>query len=181
MAGSGLISGLRQRRRRDDLPDIENNKYLYEALDQNKREGLMLAVRARTISLAIIGVFLIYLNPDWSVIYYEVLIAGFLLIGWLQVKVGRVERSRAELFLILLDLALMTIVLIVPNPWDQRPWSAAMQFKFGNFPYFYILLAGAALAYSWRTLLPVAAFTTVLWIGGLFLGGRSTIGHRGSV
>ncbi|MCC3306622.1 adenylate/guanylate cyclase domain-containing protein [Sneathiella sp. HT1-7] len=168
MAGSGLISGLRQRRRRDDLPDIENNKYLYEALDQNKREGLMLAVRARTISLAIIGVFLIYLNPDWSVIYYEVLIAGFLLIGWLQVKVGRVERSRAELFLILLDLALMTIVLIVPNPWDQRPWSAAMQFKFGNFPYFYILLAGAALAYSWRTLLPVAAFTTVLWMGGYF-------------
>lgn len=168
MAGSGLIGGLRQMRRRDDLPDIENNKYLYEALDQNKREGLILSVRARTVSLLIIGIFLIYLNPHWYVLYYEALIAGFLLIGWAQLKIGRVERSRAELLLILLDLALMTVVLVLPNPWDPRPWSAAMQFKFGNFPYFYILLAGATLAYSWRTLLPFTAFAVALWIGSYF-------------
>ncbi|MDF2368333.1 adenylate/guanylate cyclase domain-containing protein [Sneathiella sp.] len=168
MAETSLIDGLRQMRRRDDLPDIENNKYLYEALNQNKREGLMLAVRARTISLFIIGAFLIYLSPNWYVLYYEVLIVGFLLIGWAQIKIGRVERSRAELLLILFDLALLTIVLVVPNPWDPRPWSVAMQFKFGNFPYFFILLAGAALAYSWRTLLPVTIFTVALWIGAYF-------------
>lgn len=168
MAEARLVDGLRPIARREEIEDLEKNKFLYEALDQNKREGLILAVRARTISLAIIGVFLIYLNPDWSVLYYEVLIAGFLLLGWLQIKIGRVERSRAELFLIFLDLALMTIVLVVPNPWDERPWSVAMQYKYAIFPYFYILLASAALAYSWRTLLPVAAFTTVLWMGAYF-------------
>ena len=168
MAETNLIDGLRQIRRRDDLPDIENNKFLYEALDQNKREGLMLSVRARTISLLIIGAFLIYLSPHWYVLYYEALIVGFLLIGWAQVKIGRVERARAELLLILLDLALMTIVLVLPNPWDPRPWSVAMQFKFGNFPYFFILLAGATLAYSWRTLLPFTVFAVVLWIGAYF-------------
>ncbi|MCF8466854.1 MAG: adenylate/guanylate cyclase domain-containing protein [Sneathiella sp.] len=153
-------------RRRSVVPEIEPNKYLYEALDQNKREGLMLAVKARSISLVIIALFLIYLNPDWSVLYYEGLIIGFLLIGWAQVRIGRVERSRAELFLILLDLVLMTIILVVPNPWDARPWSVAMQYKYGNFPYFYILLAGAALAYSWRTLFAVAGYTSMLWMGG---------------
>ncbi|MFC4272898.1 adenylate/guanylate cyclase domain-containing protein [Sneathiella chungangensis] len=168
MTEASLGDRLRRLRHRDDLPDPENNRFLYEALDGNKREGLMLAVRARTVSLAVIAAFLIYLNPHWSVLYYEILIAGFLLIGWAQVRFGRVERSRIELFLILLDLALMTIILVVPNPWDSRPWSVAMQFKYGNFPYFFILLAAATLAYSWRTLLPITAFTAVLWMGGYF-------------
>ena len=116
---------IRRIRRRNDLPDLENNKFLHEALNQNKHEGLLLAVKARTICLVIIGLFLIYLSPDWYVLYYEILIVAFMLIGWAQVKIGRVERSRAELFLIFLDLALMTAVLVVPNPWDPRPWSAA--------------------------------------------------------
>ncbi|MEX0583023.1 MAG: adenylate/guanylate cyclase domain-containing protein, partial [Sneathiella sp.] len=42
------------------------------------------------------------------------------------------------------------------------------QFKFGNFPYFFILLAAATLAYSWRTLVPVVIFTAFLWMGGYF-------------
>ncbi|MZR32517.1 adenylate/guanylate cyclase domain-containing protein [Sneathiella litorea] len=168
MVEARTIDGMRQLKEREGQDGIESNKYLYEALEQNKHEGVMLAVRARTFSLAIISVFLIYRIPNWSVLYYQALIVGFLLIGWAQVKMGRVERSRVELFLIFLDLLLMTIVLVVPNPWDPRPWSVAMQFKSGNFPYFYILLAGAALAYSWRTLLPVAAFTTALWLAAYF-------------
>ena len=168
MTEASLVSRLRGLRRRDDLLEIEKNKFLYEALDQNKREGLMLAVRARTVCLIIIAVFLVYLNPNWSVLYYEVLIAVFLLIGWAQVRIGTVRRSRPELLLILFDLAFMAAVLVIPNPWDPRPWSVAMQFKYGNFPYFYILLAGATLAYSWRTLLPVTVFTAALWMGGYY-------------
>ena len=168
MAEASFGSRLRRFRSKSVLAEVENNKYLYEALDQNKREGLVMAVRARFISLAIIAVFLIFLNPHWSVIYYEVLIIGFILIGWAQIRAGRVERSRAELLLILLDLALMTVVLLVPNPWDARPWSVAMQYKYGNFPYFYVLLAGAALAYSWRTLFVVAGYTSLLWMIGYF-------------
>ncbi|WP_293961446.1 adenylate/guanylate cyclase domain-containing protein [Sneathiella sp.] len=159
---------MRRIRRRTELPDLESNRFLHNALDQNKREGLMLAVKARTICLFVIGLFLIYLSPNWYVIYYELLIVAFMLIGWAQVKIGRVERSRAELFLIFLDLALLTIVLVVPNPWDPRPWSAALQFKFGNFPYFFVLLAAATLAYSWRTLVPFVVITAILWMGGYF-------------
>tara|TARA_R100000005_G_scaffold96729_1_gene86888 strand:- start:3970 stop:5358 length:1389 start_codon:yes stop_codon:yes gene_type:complete len=155
----------RWRRRSEELTEIANNRFLYEALERNKREGLMLAVQARTLSLLVIAGFLVYVNPRWSVLYYEACILGFLLIGWAQVKFGRVERSRVELFLLFLDLALMTVVLVVPNPFDDRAWSATMQFKYGGFPYFFILLAAATLAYSWRTLVPVTFFTVLLWTG----------------
>ncbi len=143
-----------------------SNKYLDEALEINKREGLKLAVKARLIALGIVAVCIIYLIQDFSVIYYEFLIFAFMLNGWAQMKVGRVGKSKLELLLLFIDLALMTIILVVPNPFADEPWSMGMQYKFGNFPYFYILLAGATLAYSWRTVFAVATWTTGLWAIG---------------
>jgi len=163
---SAPASALKLRPFQDDT--LPSNKFLDEALAINKREGLVLAVKARFVSLSIIGVLLIYLVQDISVIYYEVLIFGFMLIGWAQLKVGRVGHSKAELFLMFFDLALMTIVLLVPNPLSDEVWSVAMQYKYGNFPYFYILLAGATLAYSWRTLFAVATWTSAMWMIGYF-------------
>lgn len=155
-------------RRNKNVEDTPSHKYLEEALDQSKREGLQLAVRARTISLGVIGIFLIFLNPHFSVLYYEVLLLGFGFIGWAQLKIGRVGRSRAELLLLFLDLALMTVVLVVPNPFDQREWSIGMQYRFNGFSYFYVFLAFGALAYSWRTLFAMAGYTTALWIAAYF-------------
>lgn len=141
-----------------------SNKFLDEALKVNKREGLLLAAKARFISLSIIAVFLIYLNPDFSVLYYEVLIFAFMVNGWAQLKVGRVGKSRAELILMFIDLALMTIVLVLPNPFSDQIWSIGMQYKYANFPYFYVLLASATLAYSWRTIFAMATWTSALWM-----------------
>ncbi|TNE35071.1 MAG: adenylate/guanylate cyclase domain-containing protein, partial [Alphaproteobacteria bacterium] len=155
-------------RRREDVTEENTNKFLYEALETNKREGLILSVKTRVVSLIVIGAFLVYLMPYVQVFYYEALIFGFVLIGLAQLSIGRVGRSRAELLLIILDLALMTIVLVVPNPLDPHPWSIGMQYKYGNFPYFFVLLAGAAMAYSWRTLFAVALYTSVLWMGAYY-------------
>jgi len=141
-----------------------SNKFLDEALRENKREGLVLAAKTRFVSMSIIAVFLIYLNTSFSVIYYEILIFAFMVNGWAQLKVGRVGKSKAELFLMFIDLALMTIILVVPNPFYDEPWSVAMQYKYGNFPYFYVLLASATLAYSWRTIFAMATWTSVLWL-----------------
>lgn len=148
--------------------DVASNKFLNEALKDNKREGLTLAIKARTIALAIIAVFLIYLVQDMSVIYYEVLIAALMLNGWAQLRVGKVGKSRIELLLLFFDLALMTLILVVPNPLSDQHWSVAMQYKYANFPYFYVLLASATLAYSWRTVFAVATWTSGLWMAGYF-------------
>ena len=67
----------------------------------------------------------------------------------------------------LFDLAVMAFALIVPNPLSEHDWPAATQFRFGNFSYFYVLLAGATLAYTWRTIFVVGTWTSILWVLGV--------------
>jgi adenylate cyclase len=119
------------------------------------------------MALAAIAPFLVYLNPTWSVLYYEATLVGFALIGWIQIKAGRLGKSRLELALIFCDLALMTVVLVVPNPFMTHALPVAMQYEFGSFIYFFVFLAGATMAYSWRTVVAYGVWTGVFWALGL--------------
>ena len=143
------------------------NDVVLRALSRDKHEGLVLSVRARWIALAMIAPLLVYLNPTFGVVYYLGLLLLFAAIGWAQLRIGRVGRSRAEILLLLCDLAVMAFALVVPNPLSEHDWPATMQFRFGNFSYFYVLLAGATLAYTWRTIFVVGTWTSVLWVIGI--------------
>lgn len=146
---------------------IPVNDPIQTALEADKREGLRLAVKARWCALAVIAPFLVYLNPTWPVLYYEALLVGFALIGWAQIKVGRLGKSRRELMLLLCDLVLMTFMLVVPNPFVDFEWPVAMQYRFDGFIYFFVLLAGATMAYSWRTVFAFGVWTSGLWMIGM--------------
>jgi adenylate cyclase len=141
----------------------ETLAYAEAALANAKREGLLLAVRARWVALAVIGVVSPIVFPEWEVLYYEAILLLFALIGWAQLKVGVLGRSRRELLLIFCDLALMTFILVVPNPFRAVDWPVATQFHLGNFIYFFVLVAGATMAYSWRTM-----FAFGVWTSGLY-------------
>jgi len=147
--------------------DAETVQFAKTALASAKREGLQLAVRARHVALAVIACLLIVINPVWEQLYYVVLLGLFALIGWAQVRVGRVGVSRSELALMFCDLALLTFIIVVPNPFATTHWPVAMQYHFGNFIYFFVLLAGAVLAYSWRTVIAVGTWTALLWMIGM--------------
>ncbi len=165
-----LPSGMRLRDTRIKQEDLAaSNKFLLEALTEDKRNGLLLAVRARWVALLVIAIMLPFLNPNWEVIYYEVLLAVFAILGWAQLRVGRVGHSRRELNLIFVELALMTLILVVPNPFHEDLWPTAMQYKFNGFIYFFVLLAGATMAYSWRTVFAYGSWSTVLWLAGIVL------------
>jgi len=155
----------RARSRRDTETDTV--QFAQAALAVAKQEGLRLAVRARYVALAVIACLLPIINPAWEQLYYVPLLGLFALIGWGQVKVGRVGVSRPELALLFCDLALLTFVAVVPNPFGAGHWPVAMQYHFGNFIYFFVLLAGATLAYSWRTVIAVGTWTCSLWIIGI--------------
>jgi adenylate cyclase len=96
----------------------------------------------------VIACLLPIIYPTWEQLYYVVLLGLFALIGWGQVRVGRVGVSRPELALLFCDLALLTFINVVPNPFGSAHWPVAMQYHFGNFIYFFVLLSGATLAYS---------------------------------
>ena len=157
------------------IPDVSENtkrepssRFAEQALARDKRESLDLAVKARWAALSIIAILLPIVNPTLEVIYYEILLLGFAAIGWAQHRIGRVGQSRAELLLMFCDLALMTLVLVAPNPFSALDWPMAMQYRFNNFMYFFVLLAGAVLAYSWRTVIAMGTWTAGLWMLGAF-------------
>jgi adenylate cyclase len=155
----------RARSRRDR--EAETVKSAQAALAAAKREGLRLAVRARYVALAIIACLLPIIYPSWEQLYYVALLGVFALIGWAQVRVGRLGVSRPELVLLFCDLALLTLVAVVPNPFGSNHWPVAMQYHLDNFIYFFVLLSVATLAYSWRTVIAVGTWTSGLWITGM--------------
>jgi adenylate cyclase len=155
----------RSRSRRD--AETETVQFAQATLAVAKQEGLQLAVRARYVALLVIACLLPIIYPAWEQLYYVVMLGLFALIGWGQVKVGRVGVSRPELALLFCDLALLTFVVIVPNPFGSAHWPVAMQYHLGNFIYFFVLLSSATLAYSWRTVIAVGTWTSALWVVGM--------------
>ncbi|WP_037315226.1 adenylate/guanylate cyclase domain-containing protein [Ruegeria halocynthiae] len=143
-----------------------DNKYTEAALERHKREGLELAVRARWIAMGLTAILLIFLNPYWNVLWYHFILLLICANGWLIRRAGRVERSRTELFLIFLDLLIMTLGMVIPNPFSDEVRPLAMQFRFDNFQYFFIILAAGTLAYSWRTVVAIGIWTAVMWTVG---------------
>src|ERR1700719_1129009 len=110
----------RARSRRDTETDTV--QFAQAALAAAKQEGLQLAVRARYVALAVIACLLPILNPSWEQLFYVVLLGLFALIGWAQTRVGRVGVSRVELAFLFCDLALLTFVAVVPNPFGSGVW-----------------------------------------------------------
>jgi adenylate cyclase len=147
--------------------DAASQNFAQAALENAKKEGLRLAVQARWIALAAIGLTLPLANPRFEVIYFEIMLLLFGLIGWGQLRVGQAGRSLPELALLFCDLALTTVIAVVPNPLGPQAWPIAMQCQFPSFIYFYVLLALGMLSYSWRTVIAMGTWTTGLWIAGL--------------
>lgn len=147
----------------------ELNKYTRETLERHKREGLDLAVRARWIALAVIGVLIAFLRQDWDVLYYEGILALIALNGWFQRRAGRVGQSRLELALIFADLLIMTVGMVAPNPLNNESLPLAVQLRFENFLYFFFILAAGTMAYSWRTVIAIGTWTAGMWAVGVGL------------
>ncbi|SDC73025.1 adenylate/guanylate cyclase domain-containing protein [Ruegeria marina] len=143
-----------------------DNRFTEAALERHKREGLELAVRARWVAMAVIAVLLVFVNPQWEVVYYHCILGLIALNGWFIRRAGRVGQSRTELFLIFVDLLIMTLGMIVPNPFSDDVQPLAMQYRFDNFQYFFVILAAGTLAYSWRTVFAIGSWTAGMWTLG---------------
>src|SRR5882672_169383 len=55
----------------------ETQKFAEAAIAESKREGLLLAVRARWVALAVTAVTIPIVNPHWDVVYYMLMIIPF--------------------------------------------------------------------------------------------------------
>ncbi|MEQ9693019.1 adenylate/guanylate cyclase domain-containing protein [Shimia sp. SDUM112013] len=155
-----------------ELPQKGAPEYEYteQVLERHKREGLYLAVRARWVAMGVVSVLLLFVVPWPEVLFYEFIVAIIAFNGWLMLRIGKVGLSRAELTLLFLDLLVMTLGMVIPNPLSEHTWPQAMQYQFGNFKYFFILLAAGTLAYSWRTVIAIGTWTAGMWTIALLVG-----------
>jgi adenylate cyclase len=179
MVSSGpveIFRNLSLRRAEEERFVSSENPFLLEALRKEKLEGQRIAAWARTIALAASGVLIAFQNASWSVLYFHGLLLVFIGLGWAQLRFATVGRSRVELMLILADLVLLAVTLTVPNPFAAERFPTAMIFRFDTFPYFFIILALATLAYSWRTILTMGSAVVLIWalaVLGVALFGRT--------
>ena len=157
-----IVRILRSRRVEEELA-ARQNPFLVEALRKEKLEGQRIAAWARTVALAASGVLIAFQNPSWSVLYFHAFLLVFIALGWAQLRYATVGHSRIELTLILADLVLLALVLTVPNPFAPGAFPTAMIYRFEAFPYFFIILALATLAYSWRTILSMGVAAALIW------------------
>ena len=147
-------------------PETED-RWVHDAIQAHKRQSLELAVKARWITAGIIAILLPCINPTLPVLYYEILLALFALLGWAHRKLSQSGHPRVELILMCCDLALLTLAIVAPNPFHDTDWPVAMRYRFENFSYFFVLLAAATLSYSWRSVIAMGLVTTGLWILGM--------------
>lgn len=150
-------------------PDLPQDDFARASLERHKRQGMLLAVRARWVALGVIAIMLPIVNFRFEMLFYEAILLLFALIGWAQLRAARMERSRVEVLLLLADLVLLTVAIIVPNPLAPFDWPLEMQYRFHSHQYFFIFLAFGTLAYSWRTVRGYAVMAALIWGAGLLV------------
>jgi adenylate cyclase len=148
---------------------IASDPVLRQAILDEQRIGRRIASVGRDTAVIIIALFLPFLNPDWSVLYYHALLALFWASGRLRARYARIGRSVPELALILFDILLLIYIAAVPNPFVVALVPTAFGFRWGTFQYLYLVLALAVLAYSWRTVWTVGVTAAGLWLAAVGL------------
>ncbi|MEM7465184.1 MAG: adenylate/guanylate cyclase domain-containing protein [Pseudomonadota bacterium] len=154
----------------------KSNSHLAEALEQEKMEGHRIAVIARTVAMTIILCILPIMNPNWDVMYYQATVLLFIALGWLQYRYAQVGYSKFELILIFADILLLTLIFIVPSPFQDEELPTSILYRFNNFAYFFLILALGTLAYSWRTVWAIGTWVAVFWVVGY--AGVAFFGHE---
>lgn len=127
--------------------------------------GLRHATRARAIALIALGGLLLYLVPMPQALYFLAILALFVVIGFAHQYAVEKDPSKKWVgyIFITLDVLLLTFVLVFPNPLEPQPWPRQLSLRLGNFPYFYVFLAGTLLTYSPRQVLWAGAVIAVTW------------------
>lgn len=130
--------------------------------------GLKYAAIARVFALVIILVLLFVLN-GWRASFY---IPHFLVFAGIPAIHYALARGPSRRFwhsyaLFALDAALLTFTLLYPNPLNGVEWPLSTLFRFGNFLYFFVLLALVALTYSPRLMIWTGLVSAIFWAIGV--------------
>lgn len=150
-------------------PEARRDERLKATFRVEERRGRRLMVIARTLALIAVGILLLYLAEFPAVLYYHALILVFIAIGlamwWMDVR--QLYRPWHSYMFVLLDLVLMAVTLMVPNPFVAEPYPAQFGLRFNNGIYFYMILIGLAFSYRPALVIWGGVVGAVIWSIGI--------------
>ena len=79
---------------------------------------------------------------------------------------GLSARAWHSYLFLALDVGLLTFTLLFPNPLSELSWPLPMSFRFGNFLYFFVILALVSLSYSPRLVIWAGLISVSFWAVG---------------
>ena len=129
------------------------------------------AAWGRTAAVVVVGLWLALSIPAPRVYYYELLLAVFIVVGWVNFRVSL--RMGSEHWLIFVfafvDMGLLTFAILSENPFEEVPLPVALHFRFDGFVFFFLLFAGVLHSYSPRLVLWSGVSMAFWWAGALAL------------
>jgi len=133
-----------------DTIDAARNANLQAAFAKEEQRSLKLLMQVRLAASTAIIIYLTIRFFDQGGIYWSALTAVFGGFGCLQYLTARSRQYAAwqKYLFVALDLALVTFIIIYPNPLMTYPFPLAEQFRFPNFDFLYIVVALMALSYA---------------------------------
>ena len=153
----------------DDLLAARRRKRLDAAFGRAERDGLRIALHVRFAALAVLAFWIMATEKGvGSLLYGLSAVALFAASGvayaWLGERSARRNRSRFAYAFVGLDALLLSMVAVVPNPFDPMALPLPMLLRGEGFLYFFVLLGLVALSYSPGL---------VLWFGVIGSVGRA--------
>jgi adenylate cyclase len=131
--------------------------------------GRRLALKGRSVALVAVAALVAVLAPYPQFLYYDALIALFILLGftyyWLQL--GGRRQGWHDYAFTAFDCILLAFTLLYPNPLAAFDYPPQVALRYGNFIYFYILLAGVTIGFQPRKVLWCGLMGALAWSAGV--------------
>ena len=127
------------------------------------------ALWGRMVALFVIALLVSYLVPWPGPYYIYLLLLIFALLGWGAWWVERSTWGRPwhQYAFVTADFALMAFTLLFPNPLLALDFPPQFILRFGNFIFFFVLLAGLTYAYRPRLVLWGGISAAICWSIGI--------------
>ncbi len=149
-------------------PKNTNNQLL--PLREEQRKAQYTALWGRIVALLAIALLVTPLVPWPGPLYIYFVLSFFALLGWGAWRVENTAWGKPwhQYGFVTADFALMSFVLIYPNPLLPIDYPPQFILRYGNFIFFFVLLAGLTYAYRPRLVLWGGMSAALWWSVGVF-------------
>ena len=156
----------------EDSLAVRRRMRLDDAFSRAERDGLRIALHARFAALAVLAFWVMATQKGGGSLFYglsavALFAASGIAYSWIGERSRRRNRSRVAYVFVGLDALLLSVLIVIPNPFDTLSVPPPMLLRGEGYLYFFVLLGLVALSYSPGL---------VLWFGAI-----GSIGRAGAI